>query len=50
MTVESDTLWPPARRAAWLVLFWAILGWAAMVDPDPGVTREPIPLLGTLDA
>lgn len=46
----SPRRWPPARRAAWLALFWAIFGWAALVDPAPGVSREPLPLVGWADA
>ncbi len=38
--------WPAVRRAAWLALFWAILGWAAMIDPRSGVWKEPLPIVG----
>ena len=42
--------WPAPRRLAWLALFWAIFGWAVMIDPDPGVSLEPLPFIGTTDA
>lgn len=45
-TDERNSRWPAARRVAWLALFWAILGWAAMVDPSPGVWNEPLPIVG----
>jgi hypothetical protein len=46
----SSRRWPPARRAAWLALFWAIFGWAALVDPAPGVSAEPLPVVGWVGA
>ena len=49
--MHADTnRWPAARRVAWLVLFWAIFGWAVMIDPGSGVFEEPLPLVGWVDA
>jgi len=38
--------WPPARRVAWLALFWAIFSWAVMVEPNDRVYRETLPVVG----
>ena len=46
--VTSD--WPVIRRLAWYALFIALLGWGSMIDPSPGVSLEPLPLVGHLNA
>jgi hypothetical protein len=49
--MSTDTnRWPPARRVAWLALFWAIFSWAVMVEPHPGVFKEPLPVVGWMGA
>lgn len=41
--------WPAPRRLAWILLFWAIFGWAVIVTPGDGELREPMPYTGTLE-
>ena len=46
----SSSRWPATRRFAWYALFAALLGWAALVDPAPGVYLERLPVVGDVSA